>query len=149
MGYINELRALVGQRPIIMAGACALILDQRDRLLLQRRSDNHLWGLPGGSMEPGESIENTARREVLEETGLELGQMTLLGVFSGPQQFYVYPNGDQIYDLCVAFIARRAAGKLASDNESVDLGYFPLDQLPTDMNPLDKPIIQALIESLT
>jgi hypothetical protein len=72
----------------------------------------------------------------------------LLGVFSGPQQFYVYPNGDQIYDLCVAYIARRAAGKLASDEESMDLGYFPLEQLPEDMNPLDKPIIQALIKSL-
>ena len=99
-------------------------------------------------MEPGESIEDTARREVLEETGLELGEMILLGVFSGPQQFYVYPNGDQIYDLCVAYVARGASGKLASDEESMDLRYYPLDQLPAEMNLLDRPIIQALVASL-
>lgn len=148
MGYIHELRSLVGHRPIIMAGACALVLDRYNRLLLQRRSDNQLWGLPGGSMEPGESIEDTARREVFEETGLVLGDTTLLGVFSGPQQFYVYPNGDQIYDLCVAFVARDASGKLTSDEESVDLRYYAMDSLPQDVNPLDKPIIQKLIESL-
>ena len=148
MGYIHELRSLVGNRPIIMAGACALVLDRHNRLLLQRRSDNQLWGLPGGSMEPGESIEDTARREVFEETGLVLGDMTLLGVFSGPQQFYVYPNGDQIYDLCVAFVARDASGNLTSDEESVDLRYYAMNRLPVDINPLDKPIIQKLIESL-
>ncbi|GLX68191.1 hypothetical protein MU1_25360 [Paenibacillus glycanilyticus] len=59
MGYIMDLRAIVGSRPLIMTGACVL-LCRNERLLLQRRSDNGLWGLPGGSMEPGETLEEVA-----------------------------------------------------------------------------------------
>ena len=71
MGYIEELRALIGHRPIIMVGATVLITDFKGRLLLIRRHDNGCWGVPGGSMEPGESLEQTARRETREEFEVE------------------------------------------------------------------------------
>ena len=87
MGYIEELRALIGHRPIIMVGATVLITDFKGRLLLMRRLDNSCWGVPGGSMEPGESLEQTAQREAREETGLEIGKMSLFGIFSGPELF--------------------------------------------------------------
>lgn len=57
LNYIRELRELVGTRPIIMAGACVILIDDEERLLLQQRTDNGLWGLPGGSMEPGENMK--------------------------------------------------------------------------------------------
>ncbi len=144
MGYIKELRALVGHRPIIMAGAAGLVVDTEGRLLMQKRTDNGLWGLPGGSMEPGESIEETVRREVLEETGLRLRTMQLFGVFSGADYFYVYPNGDQIYDLCVVFLTRDFGGNLFPGHESQEVGFFPLKALPADITPLDQPIISRL-----
>ena len=55
MGYIEELRALVGSRPLILPGASVLVVDARGHILLQRRADSGLWGIPGGMMEPGES----------------------------------------------------------------------------------------------
>lgn len=69
-GYIMDLREVVGARPLILAGAGVIIVDNEGRILLQHRSDNGDWGIPGGSMELGESFEEAARREVLEETGL-------------------------------------------------------------------------------
>ncbi len=53
MGYVQELRSIIGHRPLIMVGAAVLIIDRQNRLLLQHRQDNYQWGLIGGSMEIG------------------------------------------------------------------------------------------------
>ena len=52
MGYIQELRQLVGRRPIIMVGATVLVINQYDELLMMRRTDNGCWGVPSGALEP-------------------------------------------------------------------------------------------------
>ncbi len=146
MGYIKDLRALVGSRPIILVGTGVLLI-KRNQVLLQRRKDNGLWGLPGGSLEPGESLEEAARREVLEETGLSIGQLSLFQVYSGKEQFYQYPNGDQIYDVCIADLTRDFQGELHAEAEEVlELRFFDLDHLPEDLNPLDRPILRDLLE---
>ncbi|GJM67831.1 hypothetical protein HMSSN036_00470 [Paenibacillus macerans] len=82
MGYIMDIRKIVGTRPLIMVGACVVVIDG-DFILLERRTDNGMWGLPGGSLEPGESLEQVARRELFEETGLEAVQLELMDVFRG------------------------------------------------------------------
>ena len=105
MDYILQLRQYIGHRPLLIIGGGILVLDEQDRLLLLKRSDNQCWAFPGGSMEPGEVIEDTARRETLEETNLEIGEMSLFGVFSGPELFYKYPNGDEVYNVIVAYIS--------------------------------------------
>lgn len=69
--YIMELRKLVGTRLLIMSGACVLLCNEQ-QLLLQRRTDNGCWGLPGGSMELGETLEEVAKRELFEEKGDEV-----------------------------------------------------------------------------
>ncbi|MED1941123.1 NUDIX domain-containing protein [Cytobacillus firmus] len=70
MGYVMDLRKIVGSRPLVITGASVIILDENNRLLLQLRKDNNCWGLAGGSLEPGETLEDVAKREMLEETGL-------------------------------------------------------------------------------
>ncbi len=85
MEYINSLRKFVGHKPLLMIGAAMLILDEQNRVSMIRRSESGNWGLPGGAMELGETTEETARRELLEETNLQAGEMELFGVFSGPQ----------------------------------------------------------------
>ncbi len=142
MGYIQELRRRVGNQPLIMVGAGVLVLNQQDELLLLRRTDNGCWGIPGGAMEPGERIEETARRETREETGLEVGDLLLFNIFSGPELYYRYPNGTEVFNVSVVYIAREARGKIAIDPaEHSEMGYFPLDELPQDISPPVRPIL--------
>ena len=75
MEYIQQLRKYIGHAPILMVGAAILILDKQNRLLLLKRSDSGCWGPPGGATENGEVVEEAARRETLEETGLQVGDI--------------------------------------------------------------------------
>ncbi len=146
MNYVQTMRRFIGHRPLILVGANVLILDDRRRLLLQRRTDNGLWGLPGGGMEPGETLEETARREVREECGLEVGALELFGVFSGERLHYKYPNGDEVYDVNVVYVARESRGELRNDPaEGHEIHYFPLDALPDAISPLDRPILDRFM----
>lgn len=76
--------ALVGHRPLLLVGAGVLIVDEQNRLLLQRRTDDGLWGIVGGGVEPGEAVEDAARREAREETGLLVGKIELFGSSPAP-----------------------------------------------------------------
>lgn len=135
MGYIEELRAIVGQRPLILVGAVVVIQDEQNRVLLQQRvHPRGKWAFPGGLMELGESAEDTARREVYEETSLEIGELRLIDVFSGPGTFMTAPNGDEFYAVTIAYNTRETRGELIVDrSESLDFRYFPLDALPDEI----------------
>ena len=131
-GYVEELRRAVGQRPLIVPGACVAIRDDLGRVLLHRRADSGVWDVIGGSMEPGETFEQTARREVREEIGVELGELELVEVYSGAAFFHTYPNGDQVHHVGVAFQAREVFGQLELDpTEVLEVEFFALDALPT------------------
>jgi ADP-ribose pyrophosphatase YjhB (NUDIX family) len=86
MGYIEDLREIIGTRPLILVGAVVGVIDEQGKILLQKRPEG-IWGLPGGLLELGESAEDAGRREVFEETGVEIGQLQLVNVFSGKQYF--------------------------------------------------------------
>ncbi|MGO4495714.1 NUDIX hydrolase [Paenibacillus sp. 2RAB27] len=149
MGYIMELRKLVGSRPLIMTGACVLLCNNQ-RLLLQRRTDNGLWGLPGGSMEPGESLEEVAKRELFEETGLEAKCLEMFSVFSGKDLYYKYPHGDEVYNVVSAYLCSDFEGTLKKDGVEVqELRFFSFSEIPNELSAPDKPVIYKFLESLT
>ena len=147
MDYINDLRNVVGNRPLIMVGSTVLVLDDRNRLLMMKRADSGNWGLPGGAMELGESTEETARRELFEETGLEVGELILFGVFSGRELYHRYPRGEEVYNVSIVYLASCVTGivKLL-DEEHNDFQYFELTNLPESISPPIKPILKKLLE---
>jgi 8-oxo-dGTP pyrophosphatase MutT (NUDIX family) len=142
MDYVKQLRLKVGHQPLILVGATILIFDKENKLLMQRRSDNGMWGIPGGHMDLGETIENTARRETLEETGIAVGKLKFINIYSGPELFYEYPNGDQVYMVSVVYMTREyKLEKDSHDAEVKEIKYFPLNDLPENISPPIIPII--------
>lgn len=132
MGYIEDLREVVGTRPLILVGAVVIIVNENKEVLLQqRRFPSGSWGLPGGLMELAESTEETARREVEEETSLRLGKLHLLNVYSGADQYIKAENGDEFYVVTTAYVTHEFHGEMKADqSESVQLRFFRLDELP-------------------
>ena len=148
MSYLSELRALVGTRPLFSIGSSAIVQDEAGRVLLQRRGDDGLWGLPGGGLEPGETFEGAARRELNEETGLDAA-LTFWQAVSGPQLYHRYPNGDQVYfvgGLCRGRLPAAELENAAPDDsgETLDLRWYDLAHLPTISANVNKQTLSLL-----
>lgn len=146
MGYIESIRKLVGHQPIIVVGAMVAVFDKENRILMQRQFDNY-WSIPGGIMDMGERIEDTAKRELEEESGIIINNLKLIGVLSGPEHFRIYPNGDQAYSVTIIYTTQNYEGRPRPDGiEYKQSGFFKLNDLPTPMNPLVRHYIQKYIE---
>lgn len=143
MGYIEDLRKVVGNQPLILVGVAVAVINELGEFLLQKRSDG-LWGVPGGFVELGESTEEAGRREVLEETGIEVGKLDLVGVFSGKQHYVKLPNGDEFYPVTIAYISKEIkGGNLKADGiETTEAKFFKATELPEELNPLIKNLIR-------
>jgi len=148
MDYILQLREYIGHRPILMIGAAILIIDEQNRLLMMKRSDSECWGLPGGATEPGEIVEDAAKRETFEEVSLNVGEMSLFGVFSGPELYYKYPNGDEVYNVTVVYLSHEWSGKVKLNGEHTKWGWFAADEIPEDVSPPIKPVIKRFKHSI-
>ena len=149
MGYIEELRNMIGTRPLILAGAVAAVLDEKGNILLQKRPEG-TWALPGGLLELDESAEEAARREVFEETGVEIGELQLVDVFSGKHYFRKLANGDEFYPVTIAYISRdiKSRSIKIDGEETLDAGFFSLKQLPDRTSPLVHTLIHKHIKIL-
>lgn len=131
--YIQDLREKVGHEPLILNFAGAILVNERNEILLQKRSDFNSWGLPGGAIEFGESAKDACVREFGEETGLKVKVESLLGVSTDFIQHY--PNGDVAQAVVIEFIVE-LVGKInqAISSETLDLEYFAQDNLPQIFN---------------
>jgi len=130
MNYIKSLRQYIGTRPIIAPGSAIIVLNEKNEILLQLRSDTNDWGLPGGGMEIGDSFEETAKKELFEETGLIAQELILVGLASGKELYYKFPHGDEIYNATAIYKATSVTGTIKKNEESKALKYFSLDKLP-------------------
>ncbi|MEI9428125.1 NUDIX domain-containing protein [Mesorhizobium sp. Cs1299R1N3] len=89
--YLGQLRALIGDRLVLMPGARIVIERADGSILLQKRTDFGLWGLPGGNAEEGEGLETLVIREVLEETGLVVSDVEPFGFGCDPN-YETFPS---------------------------------------------------------
>ena len=148
MGYVEELRALVGHRRLILAGASCVVRREDGALLVQQRVyPAGRWCFPGGLMELGESVEETARREVFEETAITVGRLKLIGVYSGADHLCRAANGDEWYVVNTAFAALDWTGEpKVNDGESVRLAWKRPEDMPETLVRSHKEILRDYLK---
>ncbi len=95
-------------------------------LLVSRRHAPMGWALPGGFVDPDESVEDAARREILEETGLEITDLRQMHTYSGPARDPRLPTASVVF-------AARARGSFRAGDDAAEARLFPLDTLPRDL----------------
>lgn len=144
-GYVSDLRERVGSLPLILVGS-SVIPVRGEELLLQLRRDTGEWGLIGGFMEPGETFLQTALRELEEETGLKRETATFLEVYSGPDFFSRYPNGDQVHNVMAIFVVAVGDDPVRPCVESLQLAFHRWDQLPAPICNVDRPGLNRFVK---
>jgi mutator protein MutT len=115
------------ERPIVGVGA--LIFDRGKVLLIERAQEplRGWWSLPGGAVELGERAEEALRREVREETGLEIEILGLAEVFDR-----ILPDGDgkiEYHYVVVDWICRPAGGELRAGSDSSAVRWVDRDEI--------------------
>ena len=127
--YIQWIRSKVGHEKIMLVHAGGCILNENGEILLQRRGDCNMWGLPGGTVELGETPQMAAIREVKEETGLDVEIGELIGIYTDFN--VVCPNGDQFQSILIAYELSIVGGELFCDKEeTLELNWFELKKAP-------------------
>lgn len=129
--------------PVVVAAG--VVVRRGTQLLLQQRGDDELWGLPGGALHPGETLEATARRELLEETGLTAGTLTLRDVYSGPEFVVSYPDGFSAFVVGATFETREVTGSVAADGtETIALRWFNEDDTTVPLNQYNQRLLARI-----
>jgi 8-oxo-dGTP pyrophosphatase MutT (NUDIX family) len=146
MGYIEEIRKFVGHRPIMVTAVTCIIYDKNKGLLFEKRTDNGLWCVPGGAIELGESLEEALKREVKEETSLDIFNPKILDIKASVH--LVYPNQDEVYYTDVVYVVNEYEGELNPDSESEKLVWYQIDNLPGNIMPTQIDYINNFINTI-
>lgn len=144
--YIKDIRAIVGNTPI-RSVSTGIIVEYDNQILLQHRSDTNDYGTPGGNVELDEKIMDAAKRELFEETGIVVHELSLFGIYSGKSQVTIYPNGDITYYVVIVFYVKLSEKPiLIKDEESHGLDFYGKNQLPKPLKPTDIAWIDAWVK---
>ncbi|NRG40476.1 NUDIX domain-containing protein [Rathayibacter sp. VKM Ac-2835] len=129
--FILRLRERVGTELLWLTGVTAVIVREEPvrQVLLVRRADTGAWTAVTGVIDPGETVAGTARREALEEAGVEIEVQRVVWLHTLPPM--EYPNGDRAQYLDHVLRARYLSGEAhVADDESSEVGWFAPDALP-------------------
>jgi mutator protein MutT len=142
MDYIEQLRQRVGTMPLILNSSGIIIKNNAGEILLAYRNDTKNWGIPGGYMEPGETFEDTIKRELVEELNIKVERLSLYKVFSGKEFYHEYPNGDKVYSVIAMFECKNIVGEPSVDQEEIrKVQYFPMNALPEKLTKVSEVIL--------
>lgn len=131
----------------LVPAASAIVINGDGKILLHRRSDNDLWGLPGGAMEIGESIGETVIREVEEETGLDVVPDYISGIYTNPHHVIAFSDGEVRQEFSVCFACRIVGGELQVSEESFEIAFFAPEEIERlNMHPANRLRIQHYLE---
>jgi len=135
---------MVGDKMVMLNSTAVILTNKKNQILLQKRSDNGFWGLPGGLLELDETIEEGAIREVKEETNLDIVITKFIGVFVNP--LVIWRKHDKAKVICFGFVGDVLSGELQmNDDESLELRYFDLEAIPKLHSLDNQEIVKAYI----
>jgi len=131
--YVKSIKKYIGHERLLLVGS-GVIIYRNGEVLLQKRKDNGLWADHGGSVEIGETVEEAAKRELFEETGLIANKLNYFNTYSGKDMLYTYPNGDKVYLIITFWVCENFSGKIKIDtDEVVELKWFSVNEMPKDV----------------
>jgi ADP-ribose pyrophosphatase YjhB (NUDIX family) len=132
--YLNDPAAPKANS--IVPAVSAIVTDNQGRILLIRRTDNDYWSIPGGRVEPGESLPQAVTREVAEETGIQCEITGLVGIYSDPSHVAAYDDGEVRQEFSICYTTRLFGGRIQTSAESSDVRFVRPDDLPDyDIHP--------------
>lgn len=143
--YLNDPRA--PEANSIVPAASAIVVNAEGKILLHRRSDNDFWALPGGAMEIGETIGQTAIRETKEETGLDVELEYIVGIYTNPRHVVAFSDGEVRQQFSMCFACRLVGGEIKVSDESTEVGFFSPEEIEhLNMHPSIRLRIQHFLE---
>ena len=143
--YLGQIRKLAGKRTLLVPATRAVIHDKEMRVVLVQRRDNGRWVFPGGFMELGESVLESVKREVREETGLHVVSAALVAIHTEPRFAFtnVYGGHHQTFNLI--FRVDEWTGTLVQESdETLGASFFTMDALP-DISEYERELIDDAI----
>jgi 8-oxo-dGTP pyrophosphatase MutT (NUDIX family) len=145
--FILQLRRRVGHDPLFLAGVTAVVLrdvGHGPEVLYGRRSDNGLWALPSGIVEPGEQPAATLVREVWEELRVEVEAERLALLSTDPD--ITYPNGDVCQFVSLTFRCRYVSGEAElGDDETLEVAWRRAEDPPADLDAVQRRRLAAAL----
>ncbi|MEV7782988.1 NUDIX domain-containing protein [Kitasatospora sp. NPDC088351] len=117
----------------LVPAASVVVVDDDGRVLLQRRTDNGMWALPGGKMNLGESLADCGIRETLEETGIVVEITGIVGTYTNPGHVFAYDDGEVRQEFSICLLGRPVGGEIQVSDESTEVAWVTpaeTDELP-------------------
>lgn len=134
----------------IVPAVSVVIPDDQGRMLMIHRTDNKYWSIPGGGMEPGESVREAAKREVKEETGIDCEITGLVGIYSNPQHVAAYDDGEVRQEFSICLVGRLIGGSLRTSKESSEVRFVPTADISAhEIHPSIRMRISHYLENRT
>jgi ADP-ribose pyrophosphatase YjhB (NUDIX family) len=125
--YLNDPEAPPANS--VVPAVSAIVPDKDGRILLICRTDNNYWSIPGGGLEPGESVRQATVREVLEETGISCEVTGLVGIYSDPNHVAAYDDGEVRQEFSICFTTRMLGGTIATSRESSEVRFIAAEEI--------------------
>lgn len=130
MGRVDYYHGPAAPQANSVVGSSAVVTDGDGRILLQRRSDSGNWALPGGAMDIGETLAESAIREVREETGFDVRIERIIGIYSDPGHVFAYDDGEVRQEFSICLACAITGGSLSVSSESTDVRFFAPEDIP-------------------
>jgi len=125
--YLND--PMAPKANSIVPSVTAIVTNDVGELLLVHKTDNNLWALPGGGMDPGESIAQAAVRETKEEAGVDIEVTGIVGLYTNPHHVIAYDDGEVRQQFSVCFTTQLLGGQISTSSETSEVEFVPLGRL--------------------